>query len=107
MFHGTKDEIFKYVNEQSLSFYGFVKKESTYQTIDKIFETVCFYRPACPFKKLGRPSFAVLLHSDTKESIEMPMSIVGVNTSMNVGERERAKYRQASEKYQRSIALTL
>jgi len=30
MFHGTKDEIFKYVNEQSLSFYGF-KKELMYQ----------------------------------------------------------------------------
>lgn len=54
-------------------------------------ETVYSYRrPACPFRKLGRPSCAVLLYSDIKEDIEMPMSNVGVNTSMNVpSENER------------------
>lgn len=48
-------------------------------------ETVCSYgRCARPFRKVGRPSSTVLLHSDIKGDIEMPMSNVGVNTSMNV-----------------------
>jgi len=80
-----------------------LKRNRCIKSIDKILETVCFYRPVCPFKKLGRPSCAVLLHSDTKEGIEMPMSIVGVNTSMNVAsENERNIGRQA-----RSISAVL
>lgn len=65
-------------------------------------ETMCSCRR--PVWK-ARPTF-VLLHSDIKEDTEMPMSNVSVNTSMNVASGNE-RNRQASVKYQRSIALTL
>ena len=90
----------KYLNRTITIFLWLYKKAtSMYQAIDKIslqtkyppeIPVYSYCRLACPFRKLGRPSCAVLLHSDTKEDIEMPMSNVGVNTSMNVAsENER------------------